>query len=94
LLEPFLDEVLGIDLDRFDLPYRGESNDDPANHDSVARYSETLEGPTITQELGSKVPLLRPIRFQALSSFVVSDARAGILFSEKIESASVGKGIS
>ena len=51
LLVPQIDEVLGIDFDRLDLADCGESNDDPANHDSVARYSVMLEGPAIAQEL-------------------------------------------
>ena len=93
LLIPSVDEVLGIDLDRLDLADCGESNDDPANHDSVARYSVMLEGPTIAQELGSEVPFFCPIMFQALSSFFISNDGALVPSAKHIESTNVDKGI-
>jgi hypothetical protein len=93
LFAPSLDEELRIKLNCFHLSDGGESDDNPANHDSVARYSVMLEGPAITQELRPEVPLLCPIRFQTLSSFFISNDRPAVLLSEQIESTSVDKGI-
>jgi hypothetical protein len=93
LPEPSLDKVLGVELDCFNLSDRRLCDNDPTNDNSVARYSDMLEGPTIAQELGTEVPLLCPIRLQTLSSFLISNDRSVIFSSEKIESTNVDKGI-
>lgn len=93
LLVPEIDEVLGVDLDRFNLADGLKGDDDPSDHCGVARYSATLQGPAIAQELGSQVPFFCPISFQALSSFFVSYDGPLIPDSEQIESPNVDKGI-
>jgi len=93
LLEPNIDQVLGVDLDRLNLADHGLGYDNSSNHDSIARYSEMLEGPTIAQKLRTEIPFLCPIRLQTLSSLLISHDRATIALSEKIESTSVDKGI-
>jgi len=93
LLVPQIYEVLGIDFDRLDLADHGLGYDDSSNHSSVARNSEMLEGPTIAQKLAPQIPFFCPIRFQTLSSLLISDDGPAIAFAEKIESTSVDKGI-
>jgi len=84
---------LRIDFNRFDLPDVRKGNDNATHNNSIARYSVMLEGPAITQELGSEVPLFSPISLQTLSSFFIADGRAAVFLSKQIESTSVDKGI-
>ena len=53
LLEPSGDKVVGVKLLCLDLSDRRERDNNPTDNDSVARYADMLEGPTITQELGA-----------------------------------------
>jgi hypothetical protein len=53
LLEPSPDKVVGVELLRFNLSDRGKRDNNPTDNNSVARYSDMLEGPTITQKLGT-----------------------------------------
>lgn len=94
LLKPAVDQELRVDFDGLDLADFLRGDDNAPNDDSVATYSEMLEGPTIAQKLGAEVPLFRPIRFQALSSFLVSNASGLAVPAEQIEATSVDKGIS
>ena len=93
LFKPAVDEELWIGLDRFNLANFLCRDNNSADNCSVARYSVTLEGPTIAQELGAQVPLLCPIIFQALSSLLISDDGKIVPFPKHIKSTSVDKGI-
>jgi hypothetical protein len=93
LLKPAVYKELRVGFNRFDLTDFFSRNDNASNDCSVARYSDMLQGPTITQELGPEVPFLCPIRFQALSSFLVPDNRPSVPLSKHIEAANVDKGI-
>ena len=91
--EPSVNERLRVDFDCLNLSDGSEGDDNSSDHNSIASNSVTLEGPTITQELGAEVPLLRPIRFQTLSSFLVSDDGPVVPAAEQIEATSIDKGI-
>ena len=53
LLKPSSDKVVGVELFCFNLADRRERDNNPTDNDSIARYSDMLEGPTITQKLGA-----------------------------------------
>lgn len=93
LFKPTRDQGFAVYFDRLCLGDFRLFDNNSADNDSVARNSDMLEGPAITQELGAKVPFLSPIMLQALSSLFVSDDGASVALAEHIESTNVDKGI-
>ena len=93
LFVPSGNKVFGEGLDAFDLVELGLENCRAANDAAATVEAELLEDPSVADELGTEVPLLRPVCAGGCAeSFVVHPNRAGEVGAEKVHTADVEEG--